>query len=97
MYSEDLYGGAKDKDVQDSCDGEEEVTGGQENKKKKRLSKGAKPREIAEYGSLYRLIITNFLQELRLYVSQLGKNPLAVELGAADFLHEPIYNNLASV
>jgi hypothetical protein len=27
MYSEHFDAGAKDKDVQDSCDGEEEVTG----------------------------------------------------------------------
>jgi hypothetical protein len=61
-------------------------------------SKGATPREIAEEeGSLYRLIITYFLQELCPYVSQLGTNPLAVELGTAAFLREPIYNKLASV
>jgi hypothetical protein len=36
MYSEDFDGGAEDKDVQDtSCDGGEEVTGGQANNKKK--------------------------------------------------------------
>jgi hypothetical protein len=92
MYSEDFDGDAKDKDVQeDSCDGEEKVTGGQANKKKKQLSKGAKPREIAEEdGSLYHLIIAYFLQELCPYVSQLGTNPLAVELGTVGFLHEPI-------
>jgi hypothetical protein len=93
MYSEDFGGGAKYNDVQDSCDGEEEVIGGHANKKKKQLSKGAKPREIAKDGSLYRSIITYVLQELRPYVSQLGTNPLAVELGTACFLHEPIYNN----
>jgi hypothetical protein len=43
------------------------------------------------------LILTYFLQELRPYVSQLGTNPLAVELGTAGFLHEPLYNKLASV
>jgi hypothetical protein len=96
MYSEDFNGGAEDKDVQDSCDGEEEVTGGQANNKKKRLSKGAKAREIGEEGSLYRLIITYCLQELRPYVSQLGTNPLAVELETAGFLHEPIYIKVAS-
>jgi hypothetical protein len=98
VFSEDLDGGAEDKDIQDSCDGEEEVTVGHGNKKKKRLSKGAKPRrEIAEDGSLYRFSITYFLQELCPHVSQLGTNLLAVELGAAGFLHEPIYNKLASV
>jgi hypothetical protein len=56
------------------------VTGGHNNNNKKRLSKGAKPREIAEDGSLYRLIITYFLQELRPYVSKLGTNPLALNL-----------------
>jgi hypothetical protein len=59
-------------------------------------NKGAKPREIAEFGSLYCLIITYFLQELRPYLSQLGTNPLVVEFGTAGFLHEPIYNKLAS-
>jgi hypothetical protein len=73
------------------------VTGGHLNNKKNRLSKGTKPREIAEYGSLYRLIITYFLQELHPYVSKLGTNPLAVELGTVGFLHEAIYNKLASV
>jgi hypothetical protein len=46
------------------------------------------------------LIITYFLQDLRPYVSQLGTNPLAVELGTAGLIiHEPIYryNKLASV
>jgi hypothetical protein len=37
-YSKDFDGGAEDKDVQDSCNGEEEVTGGQADKKKKQLS-----------------------------------------------------------
>jgi hypothetical protein len=97
MYSEDFNGGVEDKDVQDSCDGKEEVTEGQANNKKKQLSKGAKPRELSEEGSLYRLIITYFLQELCPYVNQLGTNPLAVELGTAGFLHEPIYNKLARV
>ncbi len=41
--------------------------------------------------------MTYFLQELRPDVCQLGTNPLAVELGTAGFLHEPIYNKLASV
>jgi hypothetical protein len=39
MYSEDFDGGANDNDVQDSCIGEEEVTGGRANKKKKQLTK----------------------------------------------------------
>jgi hypothetical protein len=34
---------------------------------------------------------------LRPYVCQLGTNPLAVDLGTAGFLHEAIYNKLASV
>jgi hypothetical protein len=96
MYGED-FGGEKDGD-DDSEDDTEEVTGGDGNSKKpKRLSKGSKPKEITKDGSLYRLIMTYFLQELRPYVSQLGTNPLAVELGTAGFLHEPIYNKLASV
>jgi hypothetical protein len=46
----------------DSKDSEEEVTGGDgSTKKKKWLSKGAKPREILEDGSLYHLILTYFL------------------------------------
>jgi hypothetical protein len=59
--------------------------------------KGAKPREISEDGSLYRLILMFFLQDLRPFVSHLGTNPLAVELGTAGFLHEPIDNKLASI
>jgi hypothetical protein len=47
-------------------DGEEEVN----SKEKKRLSEGAEPREISEDGSLCRLILTFFLQELRPFVSQ---------------------------
>jgi hypothetical protein len=79
MYSEDFEG---DKSHDDSDEGEEEdvtadVTGV---KKLKRLSKGSKPRELSEDGSLYRLILVYFLQELRPYVNQLGTNPLAVQL-----------------
>jgi hypothetical protein len=48
-------------------------------------------------GSLYRAILVYFLQELRPWVLQLGLNPTAVELGTVGFLHEPIYNKLASV
>jgi hypothetical protein len=46
---------------------------------------------------LYCLILTFFFQELCPFVSHLGTNPPAVELGAARFLHEPIYNKLVSV
>ncbi len=46
---------------------------------------------------MYHLILAFFLQELRPFVSHLGTNLLAVELGTAGFLHEPIYNKLASV
>jgi hypothetical protein len=97
MYSEDFHCGAKDKDVEDSCNGEDKVTGRKTNRKKKWLSKGAKPREISKEDSLYRLIITYFLKELCPTVSQLCPNPLAVKLGNAGFFHEPIYNKLASV
>jgi hypothetical protein len=93
MYGEDFDDGVDGDDDDDSKDGGEEVN----SKKKKCLSKGAKPREILEDGSLYRLILTFFLQELRPFVSHLGTNPLAVELGTAGFLHEPIYNKLASI
>jgi hypothetical protein len=52
MYSEDFDGGVKVKDVQDSCDGEEEVTGRQANKKEKRFLRGqsqGKLRKMALY------------------------------------------------
>jgi hypothetical protein len=52
MYYEDFHSLAKDKDEQDSCDGEEEVTWGHADEKKKRLSKGAKAREIAKDSSV---------------------------------------------
>jgi hypothetical protein len=74
----------------DSKDGGEEVN----SKKKKGLYKGAKPREISEDRSLYCLILTFCFQELCPFVSHLGTNPPTVELGAARFLHEPIYNKL---
>jgi hypothetical protein len=87
-----------DDDDNDSEKREEEVTGGDGNSKKKmQLSKGAKRREITGDGTFYRLIMTYFLQELWPYVSQLGTNPLPVELGTAGFLHKAIYNKLASV
>jgi hypothetical protein len=35
MYSEDFGRGAEDKNLQDSCDGEDEVTGRQANNNKK--------------------------------------------------------------
>jgi hypothetical protein len=75
-------------------DGEVE---GHQKKKKKKLSKGTKPREIMCNGSLYRVILVYFLEELRPWVLQLGLNPTAVELGTAGFLHEPVFNKLASV
>jgi hypothetical protein len=61
-------------------------------KKRKKLTKGAKPREITRDGSLYRVILVYFLQELRPIVLQLGMNPTAVQLGTGGFLHEQIYN-----
>ncbi len=96
MHSEDFEG---DKSHDDSDEGEEEdvtadVTGV---KKLKRLSKGSKPRELSEDGSLCRLILVCFLQELRPCVNQLGTNPLAVQLGTGGFLHDATFNRLASV
>jgi hypothetical protein len=64
MYAKDFDGSDKDDDVDDSWDVEEDTAVGDENKKMKRLSKGAKPTEISEDGTLYRLILTYFLQEL---------------------------------
>ncbi len=91
MYAKDFHCSDKDDDVDDSCEVDEDTTVGDENKKKKRLSKGSKPREISEDRTLYHLILTYFLQEPCPYVSQLGTNLLAVELGTAGFLHEPTY------
>ena len=63
----------------------------------KKLSKRCKPREISQDGSLYRIILVYFLQELRPYVNQLGANPIPVQLGTPRFLHESIYDRIASV
>jgi hypothetical protein len=94
MYGKDFDGG-KDGDDDDSDDNiGEEVTA--KRFKIKRLSGWAKPREILEEGSLYRLIMTYFLQEL-CQVSQLGTNLLVVEIGTAGFPHGPIYNKLVSM
>jgi hypothetical protein len=81
MYSEDFDDGAAYKDVQDSCDGEEEVTRGKANKKKKRLSKGAKPREIAEDGSLYSLSATREKRSnLRGFVARIAMNMATIRV-----------------
>jgi hypothetical protein len=79
----------------DGRDGEPDDEGAKKSKKK--LSKGTKPREITRDGSLYRVILVYFLQELRPFVLRLGLNPTPVELGTAGFLHEAVYNKLASV
>jgi hypothetical protein len=91
-YGEDFDGGKDDDDADDSKeDGKEEVTVGDGNsKKKKQLSKGAKCIKITKDRSLYRLIMIYFPQELCPYVSQLGTNSLAVELGTVGFLHKAI-------
>jgi hypothetical protein len=65
--------------------------------KKKKLSKGTKPREIMGDESLYCVILVYFLQELCHFVLQLGLNRTAVELGTSGFLHEPVYNKLVNV
>jgi hypothetical protein len=69
MYAEDFFDGGKDDDDQDIGSGEEEVTGVDENKKEKRLSKGAKPREITKDGLLYYLIKHIFSKSYTLSVS----------------------------
>jgi hypothetical protein len=89
MYPNDFDYKDDDNDQEDNTD--------MDGTKKKKLSKGTKPRDIMGDGSLYRLILVYFLQELRPFVLQLGLNPTAVELGTAGFLHEPIYNKLVNV
>lgn len=81
----------------DSDDNDTVGDGLKKKKKVKKLTKGAKPKEITRDGSLYRVILVYFLQELRPIVLQLGMNPTAVQLGTGGFLHERIYNKLAHV
>jgi hypothetical protein len=70
----------------DGGDGEPDDKGAKMSKIK--LSKGTKPREMTCDGSLYRVILVYFLQELRPFVLQLGLNPTPVELGTVGFLYE---------
>jgi hypothetical protein len=104
MYSEDYAVMDDDNNVNASNDVAKEGTteeGDSTSKKKpkrvSKLTKGSKPREISQDGSLYRIILVYFLQELRPFVNQLGTNPIAVQLGTPGFLHESTYNRLASV
>ena len=64
-------------------------------KKPAKQRKGTKPKEIQEDGSLYRLMLTFFLQKYRHLVTQLGTNPTAAQLGSNKFLHERIFYMLA--
>jgi hypothetical protein len=43
------------------------------------------------------MVLVYFLQELHAFVLWLGLNPTALEVGTAGFLHEALYNKLASV
>jgi len=65
-------------------------------KKQPKQKKGTRPKEVREDGSLYRLILTFFLQKHRHLVTQIGTNPSAAQLGSNKFLHERIYNVLSA-
>jgi hypothetical protein len=68
MYGEDFDLGKDGNADHDSKDGDEEgeTEGGGNSKKKKRLPKGAKPREITKDGSFYRLIMAYFTKSYAL-------------------------------
>jgi hypothetical protein len=82
-------------DFDDNKDGDDADEGAK--KRKRKLTKGTKPREILGNGSLYRVTLVYFLQTLRPFVLRLGMNPTALELGTGSFLHEAVYNKLANV
>jgi hypothetical protein len=88
MYPEDFSGEAGDKNG-----GDEQPSA---KAKGKKLKKGSKPQAVTKDGTYYRVILTYFLQELRIYVTGLGENPTAKQLDdSKQFLHADKYAKLA--
>lgn len=73
---------------------EEEVEVGDKNKKKG-SNKGKRPTKITSKGSLYRVILTYFLQDMWEFVKKIATNPEGFELNVPCTHHERCWNMLS--
>jgi hypothetical protein len=64
---------------------------------KKKTSKSQKPEVVQHDGTLYRVIVTYFLQEVRPYVIKLGSQPGKDALDKREILHQSVFERLAKV
>jgi hypothetical protein len=66
-------------------------------KKKKKKSKKSKPEAVRQEGTLYRVINTLFLQDIRHLVVRLGHQPTARALDKRELLHQDIFEALVKI
>lgn len=66
-------------------------------KKKKKKSKQSKPEAVRQEGTLYRVINTVFLQDVRHLVVRLGNQPTVSAVDKRDFLHQDIFEALVKI
>lgn len=64
---------------------------------RKKTSKSQKPEVVQHDGTLYRVIVTYFLQEVRPYVIKLGSQPGKDALDKREILHQSVFERLAKV
>ena len=65
--------------------------------KKKKKSKKSKPEAVRQEGTLYRVINTLFLQDIRHLVVRLGHQPTARALDKRELLHQDIFEALVKI
>jgi hypothetical protein len=87
MYPEDFAGAAA------SDDSREKKT----KSTKKKKGKKQKPAVTQQEGTLYRVIVTYFLQDVRPHVIKLGSQPGKNALDKREFLHQAVFEKLAEV
>jgi hypothetical protein len=66
-------------------------------KKKKKKSKKSKPEAVRQEGTLYRVINTLFLQDIRHLVVRRGHQPTARALDKRELLHQDIFEELVKI
>jgi hypothetical protein len=74
-----------------------DTTGEKEPCKKKKKSKKSKPEAVRQEGTLYRVINTLFLQDIRHLVVRLGNQPTVRALDKREFLHQDIFEALVNI
>lgn len=65
--------------------------------KNKKVAKSTKPQAVRQEGTLYRVINTFFLQEVRPFTTKIGSQPTASALDKRDFLHSDIFDKLVKI